>query len=106
MDDVKQLLSDRYKYPSTVIIAHSYGCSIASYVAASPEIQSTLKGLILISPKAYIESTQKRAQYKLKWVPDWLFNCFRTADRKGGLYSKSVDRFLGPDISDPDIRRR
>lgn len=106
MDDVKKLLLDRYKYPATVIIAHSYGCSIASSVAASPEIQASLKGLVLIAPKEHINETQKRNQNKLRWIPDWLFNCARTADRKGGLHSKSVDRFLGTEISDLDIRRR
>ncbi|CAO0793562.1 unnamed protein product [Mucor circinelloides] len=105
VDDVKKLLLDRYKYPATVIIAHSYGCSIASSVAASPEIQASLKGLVLIAPKEHINETQKRNQNKLRWIPDWLFNCARTADRKGGLHSKSVDRFLGTEISDLDIRR-
>lgn len=106
MNSVKELLLDRYKYPATVIIAHSYGCSIASFVAASPEIQASLKGLVLISPKEHINDTQKRNQNKLRWIPDWLFNCARTADRKGGLNSKSVDRFLGSEEKDQDIRRR
>lgn len=103
---MKKLLLDRYEYPATVIIAHSYGCSIATFVAASPEIQSSLKGLVLISPKEHIKDIQKRNQNKLRWIPDWLFNCARTADRKGGLYSKSVDRFLGSDEKDEEIRRR
>lgn len=106
VDDVKKLLLDRYKYPATVIIAHSYGCSIASFVAASPEIQPSLKGLVLISPKEHIKDTQKRNQNKLRWIPNWLFNCARTADRKGGLYSKSVDRFLGSEEKDEEIRRK
>lgn len=75
-------------------------------MAASPEIQASLKGLVLIAPKEHINATQKRNQNKLRWVPDWLFNCARTADRKGGLHSKSVDRFLGTEIIDLDIRRR
>lgn len=103
---MKELLLNRYKYPATVIIAHSYGCSVASYVAASPEIQSSLKGLVLIAPKEHIQDTQKRNQKKLRWIPDWMFNCARTADRKGGLNSKSVDRFLGTEITDQGIRRR
>ncbi|CAO3616830.1 unnamed protein product [Mucor hiemalis] len=106
VNSVKELLLDRYKYPATVIIAHSYGCSIASFVAASPEIQAILKGLVLISPKEHIKDTQKRNQNKLRWIPDWLFNCARTADRKGGLNSKSVDRFLGSEEKDQDIRKR
>lgn len=75
-------------------------------MAASSEIQASLKGVVLIAPKEHINDTQKRNQNKLRWIPDWLFNCARTADRKGGLHSKSVDRFLGTEISDVDIRRR
>ncbi|KAI7901115.1 Alpha/Beta hydrolase protein [Cokeromyces recurvatus] len=105
VEDVKLLLLERYQYPSTVIIAHSYGCSIASFVASSPEIQSSLKGLILIAPKDHIKDTQKRNQKKLRWIPNWIFNCARTADRKGGLYSKSVDRFLGTELTDLEIRK-
>ncbi|KAI9476464.1 MAG: hypothetical protein EXX96DRAFT_577255 [Benjaminiella poitrasii] len=105
VEDVKQLLLERYNYPSTVIVAHSYGCSVASYVASSPEIQSSLKGLVLISPKEHIKEVHKRDQKKLKWIPDWIFNCARTADRKGGLHSKSVDRFLGTEITDLEIRK-
>ncbi|KAI8989496.1 hypothetical protein BDB01DRAFT_718366 [Pilobolus umbonatus] len=95
VNDVKKLLLDRYKYHSIVIIAHSYGCSIASYVAADKEIQSCLKGLVLISPKEHIEEYQKKSQHKLRWIPNWMFDIARTADRKGGIHSKSVDRFVG-----------
>ncbi|KAI8378849.1 Alpha/Beta hydrolase protein [Choanephora cucurbitarum] len=105
VNDVKQILLERYQYPETVIIAHSYGCSIASFVAASEELQPIIKGLVLISPKEHISDTQKRNQKRLRWIPNWLFNCARTADRKGGLYSKSVDRFLGAELSDQKIRR-
>lgn len=88
------------------MIAHSYGCAVASFVAASPEMKSTLKALVLISPKEQIIEIQKRNQNKLRYIPDWLFNCARTADRKGGLYSKSVDRFLGTEEKNEEIRKR
>ncbi|KAI9359699.1 Alpha/Beta hydrolase protein [Pilaira anomala] len=105
VEDVKKLLLDRYQYPETVMIAHSYGCAVASFVAASPEMKSTLKALVLISPKEQIIEIQKRNQNKLRYIPDWLFNCARTADRKGGLYSKSVDRFLGTEEKNEEIRK-
>ncbi|KAG0188363.1 hypothetical protein DFQ28_004939 [Apophysomyces sp. BC1034] len=105
VQDVTSLLLNRYKYPSTVIIAHSYGCSIATCVAAIPQIQKSLKALVLISPKAHIDETQERSQRKIRWVPDWLFECARTVDRKGGLYSKSVERFLTRETSD-NLRRK
>ncbi|KAF7728165.1 hypothetical protein EC973_006559 [Apophysomyces ossiformis] len=105
VDDVKALLLTRYKYPSTVIVAHSYGCAIATCVAAIPEIQKSLKALVLISPKAHIDKAQEKSQKKIRWIPDWLFECARTADRKGGLYSKSVERFMTREVSD-DLRRK
>jgi predicted alpha/beta hydrolase family esterase len=105
VDDVKKLLLDRYKYPSTVIVAHSYGCSIATNVSAAPELKESLKGLVLIAPKDHMDDSQKKSQNMLHWIPDWIFNCARTADRKGGLNSKSVDRFLGNEASIA-LRRR
>lgn len=103
--DVASLLTDRYQYPSTVIIAHAYGCSIATHVAASPLIQPSLRGLVLISPKEHIEQEQKKSQRTLRWIPDWLFEFARTADRKGGLNSKCVERVLGLDAED-HLRRK
>lgn len=99
------LLTERYQYPLTVIVAHSYGCSIATHVAASPLIQPNLKGLVLIAPKEHMEEAQEKSQRTLRWIPDWLFECARIADRKGGLYSKSVNRFLGLDADDK-LRRK
>ncbi|KAJ8658722.1 hypothetical protein O0I10_005446 [Lichtheimia ornata] len=104
VNDVISLLTDRYQYPSTVIIAHAYGCSIATHVAASPLIQPSLRGLVLISPKEHIDDSQKKSKRNLRWIPDWLFECAWTADRKGGLYSKSVERLLGFDAED-QLRR-
>ncbi|KAI8385007.1 uncharacterized protein BYT42DRAFT_592969 [Radiomyces spectabilis] len=95
VDDIKSLLLDRYHYPSTVIVAHSYGCSIATYVASSPEVQKSLKALVLISPKEGLSQAHKENVKRLRWIPNSLFDFARVADRKGGLYSKSVERFLG-----------
>ncbi|KAI9268916.1 Alpha/Beta hydrolase protein [Phascolomyces articulosus] len=98
--DVISLLTERYQSSATVIIAHAYGCSIASNVAASPKVQPILRGLVLISPKARIEEQQVKSKRTLRWIPDWMFEMARTADRKGGLHSKSVERFLGYDVED------
>ncbi|KAI9281571.1 Alpha/Beta hydrolase protein [Sporodiniella umbellata] len=103
--DVIELLTNRYKHPSTVIVAHSYGCAIASFVAACPDIQSNLSGLVLISPKASIDPHQSEAVRRLAWTPDWLFNCFRVRDRKGLGNSRSVDRLLGAEERDEKVRK-
>lgn len=88
-----------------VIIAHSFGCSIATYLAGSASLASCIKGVVLIAPKAHIDEKQKKGIRVLRWVPDWLFDGLRVADRKGGLGSKSVHRMLG-DTSDEQLKRR
>lgn len=97
VQDIETLLLDRYKNPDTVLIAHSYGCSLATFIAASPIMQERLKALVLISPKAGMDNEQMNGLKILQWVPDWLFDFARTADRRGGLSSTSIERLLGPD---------
>ncbi|CAO3595594.1 unnamed protein product [Absidia cylindrospora] len=96
---------DRYKNDNTVLIAHSYGCSLATFIAASPLMQVRLKALVLISPKDCMDEKQVKGLKKLRWVPDWLFDFARTADRRGGLQSTSIERLLGPDAP-VDLRKR
>ncbi|KAI8086644.1 Alpha/Beta hydrolase protein [Halteromyces radiatus] len=105
VQDIETLLLDRYRNPNTVIIAHSYGCSIATFIAASPVLQSRIKALVLISPKDRMDERQIKGLKKLRWVPDWIFDFARTADRRGGLYSTSIGRLLGHDAPD-DLRKR
>ncbi|KAI8148981.1 Alpha/Beta hydrolase protein [Fennellomyces sp. T-0311] len=100
VQDIQAVLK-YYNKDQVVVVGHSYGCSLATFLAASIQPQ----GLILIAPKAHMDEHQKRGQKILRLIPDWLFNRGRRADRKGGLYSKSVNRFLSEDASD-DIRRR
>lgn len=97
VQDVASLLASFSTARSIVLIAHSYGCAIASYLAALPEWQPVLRGLILISPKESMTDSQKRGQKLIQWIPDWLMDRGRRADRQGGLNSKSVTRFLRPD---------
>ncbi|KAI8066551.1 Alpha/Beta hydrolase protein [Gongronella butleri] len=104
VQDIETLLRERYTNPQTVIIAHSYGCAIASYIATRPWMQERLKGLVLICPKDTIDDRQKRSLRTLAWVPDWVFDLARTADRRGGLASASVGRVIGLDA--PESLRR
>ncbi|SAM09412.1 hypothetical protein [Absidia glauca] len=105
VQDIEALLMDRYKNPSTVLIAHSYGCSLATFIAASPVMQQRIKALVLISPKDCMDDKQVKGLKKLRWVPDWLFDFARTADRRGGLHSTSIERLLGPEVPE-DLRKR
>jgi pimeloyl-ACP methyl ester carboxylesterase len=105
VNDIRTLLETRYQSQSMVIIAHSFGCSIATYLAGSQSLSSCIKGLVLIAPKATIDEKQKKGIRILRWIPDWLFDGLRVADRKGGLESKSVSRMLGS-TADKSLKRR
>jgi hypothetical protein len=61
--------------------------------------------LVLIAPKAHIDEKQQKGIRVLRWIPEWLFDGLRVADRKGGLQSKSVARMLGS-TTDHTLRRR
>ncbi|ORX62625.1 alpha/beta-hydrolase [Hesseltinella vesiculosa] len=104
VQDIEVLLRERYTSAKTVIISHSYGCAIASYIAAKPWMLDRLQGLVLISAKGHMDEQQKNVLRKLAWVPDWIFDVARTADRRGGLYSASIERGLGPNV--PESMRR
>ncbi|KAH8554339.1 Alpha/Beta hydrolase protein [Umbelopsis sp. PMI_123] len=105
VNDIRTLLETRYQSQSMVIIAHSFGCSIATYLAGSQSLSSCIKGLVLIAPKATIDEKQKKGIRILRWIPDWLFDGLRVADRKGGLESKSVSRMLGS-TADKSLKRK
>ncbi|KAI9499338.1 Alpha/Beta hydrolase protein [Zychaea mexicana] len=85
-----------------IAIGHSYGCLVSSILAT--RIQ--LKGLVMICcPRLHLDAKQKRGQKMLPFIPDWLIDRGRRADRKGGLHSQSVNRFLGEE-ADEETRRR
>lgn len=107
-DDIVQLIiSDRYPASQPLIlVAHSYGCSLAMLTAASSLIkQERLLGAVLISPKAELDETQANGQKFLPWIPDFMVENARKKDRRGGLYSTSVERLLGANASE-DLRKR
>ncbi|KAM3578208.1 hypothetical protein VKS41_007736 [Umbelopsis sp. WA50703] len=105
VNDIKTLLETRYQSQSIVIIAHSFGCSIATHLAGINSLTSVIKAMVLVCPKAGIDDKQQRGIRILKWVPDWLFDGLRVGDRKGGLESKSVSRMLGVS-SDKALQRQ
>ncbi|ORY93121.1 Alpha/Beta hydrolase protein [Syncephalastrum racemosum] len=78
-----------------VIVAHSYGCALATI--AAKQLGETLQALVLVSPKYDMEQNVHKVQKYLPYVPDWFMDRLRRADRKGGLNSKSVLRFTGPE---------
>ena len=83
-----------------VLIAHSMGCSfcvsVATHDQTRAEAKFRVRGVIAICPTA---TAPTKNQIKLLRVvanaPVSLFNLFRKWDRRGGLNSPSVVRFVG-----------
>ncbi|KAG8623815.1 hypothetical protein KVT40_008791 [Elsinoe batatas] len=84
-----------------VLIGHSLGCSFATLLAskASPmsfSISTHIIGMIAICPRAEALETRQKSNLKMvPHVPVMLFDAFRMLDRRGGLDSASVERFVG-----------
>ncbi|KAK8022062.1 mRNA-capping enzyme [Apiospora rasikravindrae] len=87
-----------------VLIAHSMGSALAARLANTygphRKISPHVLGVVGICPMANYPKGVK-ALRRLLWVPTWLFNLYRMWDQRGGLYSTSVTRFLGPEADLP-----
>ena len=93
-----------------VFIAHSMGCSLSAMLA-SPKSLLRMKdnvdvlGLVALCPRASPLSEQEKVIYKrVLRLPTAIFDIWRRWDRRGGLESKSVARFVGKD-GDPGAKR-
>ena len=83
-----------------VLVGHSMGCSLAVTVASqifgNPRAAFHVKGLVAICPKASTPSiNQVKAFKKLLSIPSPVFDLWRRWDRRGGIESPSVSRFVG-----------
>jgi pimeloyl-ACP methyl ester carboxylesterase/protein-tyrosine phosphatase len=93
-----------------ILISHSMGCSLSALLASntSPnpsKIRRNALGLVAICPRAEPPSQKEVKGYqKLLWIPNPIFNLYRMWDRRGGLQSTSVTRFVGKD-GDEDTKR-
>lgn len=92
-----------------VFIGHSMGSSLAALLAnprqPKTELHRHVLGLVGICPTAgqFIEK-QVRLIRTLLWLPGFLFDVWRAWDRRGGLESPSVHRFVGRD-ADAESKR-
>lgn len=85
-----------------VFIGHSMGCSLAALLASSSSPYSGLLsehvlGLVAICPNAGPPNQEMTANFKkLLAIPGPIFDLWRRWDRRGGLNSASITRFVGP----------
>lgn len=93
---------DKEQGQGVVLIGHSMGCSLAAILASKTPTPTPLSenivGLVAICPKAEPPNEQQTAQFRnLLWVPNLIFDSWRRWDRRGGVNSPSVQRFVGAD---------
>jgi pimeloyl-ACP methyl ester carboxylesterase len=95
----------REKDQNIVLVGHSMGASLAARLATkNPSYATALStscvGLVAICPKAEPPSEDQCSLFKkLLWVPNPVFDLWRKWDRRGGIESASVRRFVGADAS-------
>jgi pimeloyl-ACP methyl ester carboxylesterase/protein-tyrosine phosphatase len=86
-----------------VLIGHSMGCSLAaSLISESSSLATNVRdkaiGLVAVCPKVSRPSVQEVKTFgKLLSIPSPMFDLWRAWDRRGGVDSVSVERFVGPD---------
>ncbi|KAF2458451.1 Alpha/Beta hydrolase protein [Lineolata rhizophorae] len=98
----------RRKAPQPIVlIGHSLGASIAALLASKssplagdmfpPTSSVCVVGLVGICPRADPPGPDESVRLRrfLRALPGPLFDAFRWWDRRGGLQSKSVERFVG-----------
>lgn len=98
-----------YGYKDVVLIGHSMGCSVAALLASNVSPVScrlqNVAGVIAVCPNG-TPPTKKEAWYysKILSMPDFLLTAIRWLDKRGGISSPSVTRFVG-EAAGPDVRK-
>lgn len=95
----------QHGHKKVVLVGHSYGCSIAALLATDSKFTVDVAGIIALCPKAAPPSYGDTIKYKtFLSLPDSLLDIFRWLDKRGGVNSKSVMRFVG-DGAGIDLRK-
>ncbi|KAG0648933.1 Polynucleotide 5 -triphosphatase [Hyphodiscus hymeniophilus] len=97
-----------------VLIGHSMGCSLAAKIASKTSsdisvLSDHVVGLVAVCPKAEPPTEPQVATFrKLLWIPNLMFDTWRRWDRRGGIESPSVHRFVGgnADIETKKLQER
>lgn len=94
---------DKNAGQGVVLIGHSMGCALSTRLASKSSPHSTdlaehVVGLIAVCPPAGPPEQNVSSMYrKLLWIPGTIFDIWRAWDRRSGIESASVKRFVGPD---------
>ncbi|ETN42622.1 uncharacterized protein HMPREF1541_01779 [Cyphellophora europaea CBS 101466] len=100
-----QDICEQHGHKKVVLIGHSYGCSIAALLAVDSRFTVEVAGIIAICPKAAPPTQPETLKYKVFLsLPDSWLSAFRWWDKRGGVNSTSVNRFVGEGAG-IDLRR-
>jgi len=92
---------DKELRQGVVLIGHSMGCSLSALLASKSAsryngISEHVVGFVAICPKGEPPTEEQTKLFKkLLWVPGAVFDLWRRWDRRGGVNSASVKRFVG-----------
>jgi pimeloyl-ACP methyl ester carboxylesterase/protein-tyrosine phosphatase len=92
-----------------VLIGHSMGSSLSALLAnprnPKTELHRHVLGLVAICPPAgQFTQNQVRTLRAALYIPEFIFDLWRTWDKRGGHESPSVYRFVGT-TADPESKR-
>lgn len=77
------------------------GCSLAvTLIAKGGLLADKCTGLIAICPKATVSEKELKTIKTALALPEFVFNLFRIYDRRGGIVSNSVTRFVGSNATE------
>ncbi|EWC43570.1 hypothetical protein DRE_01457 [Drechslerella stenobrocha 248] len=94
------VIIERYLDPEQqfIVVGHSMGCSVLATLLGSgnPEIAERCIGFVGICPKAQLSDKEKKQRNFITTLPRFVFDTYRYLDRRGGVDSPSVKRFVSP----------
>lgn len=90
-------LISKLRQNQIILVCHSYGCLLGTMVA--PKIKDKLSGIVFLAPKVVFTNLDKKRISIFKSLPFFFTRFLRFLDRFGGVNSKSVMRYLGPNAS-------
>lgn len=100
-----QEICAQHGHKKVVLVGHSYGCSIAALLATDSRFTIDVAGVVALCPKAAPPSYGDTIKYKaFLSLPDSWLDIFRWWDKRGGVDSTSVKRFVG-EGADIDLRK-